>query len=43
MGQWQWEGEAEGKEENAWWGAHELQIKVLANLRLRKYLFFALQ
>lgn len=42
--QWQWKGEAgeaEGKKENAW--GHELQIKVLANLRLRKYLFFALQ
>lgn len=44
MVQWQWKGEAgeaEGKKENAW--GHELQIKVLANLRLRKYLFFALQ
>lgn len=40
---WQWKGEAGEAvgEENAW--GHELQIKVLANLRLWKYLFFALQ
>lgn len=44
MVQWWWRGEpgvSESKKENAW--GHELQIKMLANLRLKKYLFFALQ